>query len=79
MAPTIHDEGYALQIYTHDHSPAHAHVKRDGREARIALAGPDGRPYALSSGLDPRELARGLELVAKHQAQLFEIWRTIHG
>lgn len=69
MAPTIHDDGFRLQIYTNDHQPPHAHVRKAGNEVRIALANTEGeKPYVMSNhGMGAADVRQALAM-----------WREIH-
>ncbi len=75
IVPTIVEDGYHLQIYPNDHTPAHVHVWKNENEARVLL---DSLKVASNEGFNPRELKKVVELVQKHQLRLLSAWDTYH-
>ncbi|MCC7451058.1 MAG: DUF4160 domain-containing protein [Anaerolineae bacterium] len=68
MAPTIlRQEGYQFIVFTHDHLPAHVHVRRAGNLARVKL---DPVEVMSNYGFNTRELSKILEIVRDNQALL---------
>ena len=75
MGTIATEDGYQLMIFTHDHAPAHVHIRKNGRTAaRIKLEPIE----VIDSFLTPRELRKALRLVEKYRAVALEHWDTIH-
>lgn len=75
MPTAFTEDGYRFKIYPNDHTPAHVHVQKAEREARITL---ESIEVASNEGFNERELKRIKKLVEDHQAQLLEMWDTYH-
>jgi hypothetical protein len=69
------EDGYRFKIYLNDHAPAHCHVQRDDKEARVLLV---EVAVMSSEGFHSRELTRIVKLVEDHQDLLLEMWDTYH-
>ena len=75
--PTVFiEEGYRFKIYPNDHPPAHAHVQKAEKEARVRIYGTI--EVMSNEGFNNRELLKIRELVAKHRAALLAVWDTYH-
>lgn len=71
--------GFRFVIYTADHEPAHVHITGAG-QAKINLAGPDGRPELISvAGIGRAELRRLMADVAERREMFLREWERIHG
>jgi hypothetical protein len=77
---TVHREaGLRFIIFTDDHEPAHVHVIGDGN-AKINLAGPDGKPELVSNdGLKMGDLRKAMRIVTEQQAPMLKRWNEYHG
>jgi len=75
--PTVFtEEGYRFKIYPNDHPPAHVHVQKAEKEARVRI---DGQIDVISSeGFNERELTAIRRLAHDHQATLLAVWDTYH-
>lgn len=69
-------DGFAFKINTNDHLPAHVHVWKAGRRAKIYL---DPVKPEAGSTLGVRDLARAAAIVKRHQAYLIGEWEKHHG
>lgn len=80
MPTVLRIDGFAVRILTNDHDPSHVHVVKAGGEARIKLGSRDRAPEIMTLyKMSNREAARALEIVEKHNDELVEKWRDIHG
>ena len=71
--------GFRFVIYTSDHEPAHVHITGPG-QAKINLAGRDGKPEAVYSiGIKRADMRRLLIEVAERRSEFLEVWKRIHG
>lgn len=75
--PTVFtEEGYRFKIYPNDHPPAHVHVQKAEKEARVRI---DGLIEMLSNeGFNERELTIIMRLIHNHQGVLLAVWDTYH-
>jgi hypothetical protein len=76
MSPTVlRESGYQFIIFTNDHPPAHVHVRRSGKAARIRL-----EPVEIldSHEFNTRELGKILSIVEENQDVILEAWDAIH-
>ena len=80
------ESGLTVYIYTNDHSPAHVHVfsgsKRSNKpNMKIALGSETERPKLLmkDQNIKTKDVTAALKLIAKHQQELLERWKEIHG
>lgn len=76
--PTVLRKGpYRFYFYSHDRTePAHVHVDRDDRTAKLWLDPPG---VAFNIGFASPELRRILRLVMEHRGILLEAWREFFG
>jgi hypothetical protein len=75
MPTVIYIDGFRIMVLTQDHPPAHVHVSKAGRKAKIYL----GTWEVEGATMDARDLARTMDIVRRHEGQLMEVWRQIHG
>ena len=77
---TVHREaGLRFVIFTDDHEPAHVHVIGDGN-AKIDLAGPDGKPHLVTNnGFKAGDLRKAMQIVTEQRTWLLEKWNHYHG
>jgi len=75
MPTVIREDGYTIRIYLNDHIPAHVHVIKAEKEARITL-----EEIEIMDNIDftPKELRKIIEIVESHQNELLEAWDTYH-
>lgn len=70
MPTLLNIEGLKFLFYANDHPPAHVHILKDNRWAKIEL-----KTLTLSySTLTPKELKKALELTKQHQKEFEEKW-----
>ena len=71
--------GLRFVVFVDDHEPAHVHAFGDG-QAKINLAGPDGKPELVwAHGMKRNEVRRAVAEVIEHRDALLQRWREIHG
>jgi hypothetical protein len=71
--------GFRFVIYTADHEPAHIHITGAG-QAKVNLAGPDGRPEAVYFiGIKRSDQRRLMADVIERCDEFLEEWERIHG
>ena len=76
MSPTVlRQGGYQVKIYLNDHSPAHVHVSKGEKLARVTL-----QPVAAQNnwGFNERELSQVTALVQANQQLLLTAWDRYH-
>lgn len=76
MSPTVlQQDGYTFVIYANDHPPAHVHVKRAEKDARIGL-----NPIEVlhNEGFNSRELSKILSIATANLTVLLEFWDKYH-
>ncbi len=75
MPTIVNQEGFRVTIFYNDHPPAHAHVLKEGKKARVYLD-----PVSLwDTNMRPADAKRAVEIVAESRDTLLEKWREIHG
>lgn len=76
MSPTIiYSRGFAIKIYYNDHPPAHVHVMKDGKRAKVLLS-----PARLwESDMKDGDTRQAVNLVKKNHDRLIAEWDMIHG
>lgn len=76
MVTVLNEAGFAVRIYTDDHAPAHVHVIKDGKTAKINLM-----TLALiqHTGMKANDLRRAQVLIAENRRDLLIAWSKIHG
>lgn len=75
MPTVLRKNGYVVRIYPNDHTPAHVHVKRGGKEARITLV---EIGVVTNAGFNPREITEILRIIEEAQEELLKMWDTYH-
>lgn len=75
MPTIIRERGFDVMIYPNDHSPAHVHVWKAGKEARIGLSPVE----LLDSDLTPSEDRQAVAIVEANRDTLLARWIEIHG
>ena len=75
MPTVIREDGYTIRIYLNDHIPAHVHVLKAEKEARVTL-----EEIEIMDNIDftSKELRRIIEIVEAHHDELLEVWDTYH-
>ena len=76
-----------VYIYSDDNIPAHVHVfcgakkSRNQLNMKIALGSRTERPKLLmkDQNIKTKDVIAALKLIAKHQQELLERWKEIHG
>lgn len=78
--PTVHRAGnLRFVIFLDEHDPPHIHVFSAGGEAKLLLAGPDGRPALLwARGMDRGVLRQAMTETLAHRGKLHLAWRRLH-
>ncbi|MBW4466294.1 MAG: DUF4160 domain-containing protein [Pegethrix bostrychoides GSE-TBD4-15B] len=80
MVTVFKQDGLSFRVFPNDHLPSHVHVFKAGGEARIEIAGKDGKAHAITNnGLNRKDLAKAVALVQENQALLLQKWSEYHG
>jgi hypothetical protein len=82
-----HQNNLTVYIYFDDHIPAHVYVfcgakrSRNQLNMKIALGSETECPTLLikAQSIQTKDVIAALKLVAKHQQELLEKWKEIHG
>jgi hypothetical protein len=80
MPTVLTVDGFAVRIYTHDHSPADVHVVRGGSVVVISL--PTDFSDAMIErvqGMSRPNIRKAFELVNDNAELLQQKWEEIHG
>lgn len=83
--PTIVDEdGFKVRIFgpPREHPPVHVHVEHGAEEVVVIRLGTRQTPqevWAVYGGMKERDVIRAYRIVEKHQAQIRNAWRMMHG
>ena len=76
MSPVVlRQEGYIFIIFPNDHTPAHVHVKRAEKVARVKLNPVEIWDYFR---FNTREISQILEIVRVNQQVLLAAWDEYH-
>jgi len=75
MPTILRKDGYTFKIYLNDHTPAHVHVRKGKKEARVTL---DGLEIVSNINFLSREVKRILEIIEEHQDELLAAWDEYH-
>ncbi len=75
MPTVLRAGGYQFIIFTSDHSPAHVHVRREGKLAKVRL---DPIEFERTGGFNAGERSRILEIVREHKEFLLTEWRKLY-
>ncbi len=80
MPAVLRQEGFAIEIYTDDHEPAHVHIWKAGVEVVINLGEATAAPAIRGiNGMKKNEVRKAYSIVEKNLAYLRESWRQYHG
>lgn len=80
MPTVFRQEGFALDIYTLDHAPAHVHIWKAGKEVVINLGKNTETPsLRANNGMKTNEVRKAYSLVEQNLAYLRQRWREYHG
>lgn len=72
MSPTLlRQDGYQFVVFPNDHPPAHVHVRRAGKVARIQL---DPVELMDNYGYNSREISKILQIVQDNQGIFWAGW-----
>ncbi len=76
MPTVLRESGYQFIIFTSDHPPAHVHVRKEGKLAKIKL---DPVEFERTGGFNSGEQSKIIEIVRTHQAFLLSEWNRLQG
>ena len=71
MPTVLRVGGYQFIIFTSDHPPAHVHVRRDGKLAKVSL---ENVIFDRTGGFNGGEQSRILEIIRDHREFLLAEW-----
>lgn len=75
MPTVLRVDGYQFIIFTSDHPPAHIHVRRDGKLAKVLL---DSIEFERTGGFNAGERGKILELVHEYHDLLLAEWAKLY-
>ena len=76
MPTVLRSAGFALRVYTDDHTPPHVHVIKAGKVVIIEL---DPVRIIRVQGMRDADIVKAVRLVEAHAEMLSTAWREIHG
>lgn len=80
MPTVLRQEGFAVDIYTHDHGPAHVHVWKAGTEVVIDLGQGAEKPSIREiNRMKKLAVRKAYSIVEQHLVYLREKWKEYHG
>jgi hypothetical protein len=80
MPTVFRQEGFAIDVYTFDHEPAHVHIWKAGKEIVIDLGESAEAPSIReNNGMKKNEVRKAYSLVEKNLVYLRQRWREFHG
>lgn len=74
MPTVLRYGGYQFIIFTSDHPPAHVHVRREGKLAKVRL---EPIQFERTGGFNRGEQSRILEIVREKHQELMDKWYEI--
>jgi hypothetical protein len=68
--------GFRFMIYARDHAPAHIHVHKNGKSAKIAI-----NPVSLmeNKGLSNKDVKIALQIVEENKLLFQSKWKEMYG
>lgn len=75
MPTVLRAGGYQFIIFTSDHPPAHIHVRREGKLAKVHL---DPIEFERGGGFNGGEQSKILEIVREYQDFLLAEWHKMY-
>jgi hypothetical protein len=75
MPTVLRVGGYQFIIFTSDHPPAHIHVRREGKLAKVLL---NSIEFERTGGFNSGEQSRIVEIVREYQDFLMAEWRNLY-
>lgn len=75
MPTVLRVGGYQFGIYLNDHPPAHVHVRKAEKSARVTI---DPIEVMNNYGFNERELSQIKAIIEQHQTELMDIWKRYH-
>ncbi len=78
MPTVLRKDSFRVVIYFDDHLPSHVHVISADSE-KINLGSGTEQPEIIEYRGKGSIAIKSLELIALHQSELLEAWRSMHG
>jgi Domain of unknown function (DUF4160) len=75
MPTVLRESGYQFIMFTSDHPPAHVHVRREGKLAKVRL---DSIEFERSGGFNAREQSKIIEIIHDNQTFLLAEWNKLY-
>ncbi len=80
MPTVLRKDGFAVDVYTFDHEPAHVHIWKAGKEVVINLGEGDEKPVIRDiRGMSKMNVRKAYSTVEQNLAYLREKWKEYHG
>lgn len=75
MPTVLREGGYQFIIFTSDHPPAHIHVRRDGKLAKVSL---DTLEFERDGGFNKGEQSKITEIIRANFDLLLAEWERLY-
>ena len=75
MPTVLRVGGYQFIIFTSDHPPAHLHVRREGKLAKVGLIPIE---FERTGGFNAREQSRIIAIIREHRDFLLAEWNRFY-
>jgi hypothetical protein len=76
LMPTVFREGgYQFIMFSSDHPPAHVHVRREGKLAKVLL---NPVEFERIGGFNTGEQNKIIAIIREHQALLMDAWDKLY-
>jgi len=75
MPTVLREAGYQFIMFTSDHPPAHVHVRREGKLAKVLL---DPIEFERTSGFNAGEQSKIVSIIREHLAFLLNEWDRLY-
>ena len=75
MPTVLRVGGYQFIIFTSDHPPAHVHIRRESKLAKVRL---DSIEFERTGGFNVGEQSKIIEIVHDYQAFLLAEWDKLY-
>lgn len=75
MPTVLRESGYQFIMFTSDHPPAHVHIRREGKLAKVRLQPIE---FERTGGFNAGEQSKIIEIIRKHQEFLLIEWNKLY-
>jgi hypothetical protein len=75
MPTVLREAGYQFIMFTSDHPPAHVHIRREGKLAKVLL---NSIEFERTGGFNSGEQSKIVSIIREHQAFLLSEWDKLY-